>query len=69
MRFSKPLRSCCCVLPLLAGAAIVGLSGCEKKKEKIIDIETPNTDIEVERSKTDGSLEIKIQKTKKKPRE
>jgi type IV pilus biogenesis protein CpaD/CtpE len=60
----------CRLLPVLlaAGIATGGISGCQKKepKEKIIDIETPDTDVEIERSKKDGSLDIKI---KRKPDE
>ena len=37
------------------------IAGCEQK-EKVLDIETPNGSIEVERSKSSGKVDIKINK-------
>lgn len=42
---------------LLLGA--IGLTGCQTK-ETIVDIETPNGDIEVERDRTTGDTDVKI---------
>ena len=69
MLISHAFQSGCCAVALLFGgaAAAIGLSGCEKKKEKIIDIETPETDIEIERSRKNGDLDIKIKKKKARP--
>jgi len=35
----------------------IGLSGCERK-EKVIDIETPGADVEVERNIDTGEVEV-----------
>ncbi len=59
-RLLKRIGSACCALPLIAGIAATGLSGCEDKKKTIIDIETPGTDIKLKKSKKDGSLELDI---------
>ncbi len=37
------------------------IAGCEQK-EKVLDIETPNGSIEVERSKGSGKVDIEINK-------
>ncbi len=43
---------------LFAGA--VSVCGCEKKTEKIVDIETPEGGIEIERSSDSGDIKIKV---------
>jgi hypothetical protein len=51
-------------LPFLTCVALALFStfaGCEQK-EKVLDIETPNGSIEVERSKGDGKVDIQINK-------
>ena len=56
----------CCKLRLYSTFAmtvlclsIVGLIGCEQN-EKVIDIETPAGDIQVERSKDSGKLDLDV---------
>jgi len=46
-------------LTILAFAATVFLSGCERK-EKLLDIETPNGEIEVERSLDTGEVDVEV---------
>jgi hypothetical protein len=43
---------------------IAGLTGCERK-EKILDIETPGGDIEVERSTDTGKVDVDINTNRK----
>ena len=50
-------------VPLVLGSMIT-ITGCEEK-EKVIDIETPAGDIEVERSKGSGKVDVDIQVDKK----
>ena len=50
-------------VPLVLGSMIT-ITGCEEK-EKVIDIETPAGDIEVERSKGSGKVDVDIQINKK----
>ena len=40
--------------------AVVPLAGCKQKKEKAIDIKAPGVDIEVERSKDHGSVDVGV---------
>jgi hypothetical protein len=47
------------VLALLASLSLLPLGGCERK-EKVLDIETPEGEIEVERSLDDGDVDVKI---------
>lgn len=35
------------------------MTGCERK-EKVLDIETPNGELEVERDKSDGDVDVEI---------
>jgi hypothetical protein len=58
-RVSRLLRPFLCSLSLVI-AGVAGMAGCESRKERVIDIETPGTDIEVDRDKKDGSLEIDV---------
>jgi hypothetical protein len=46
--------------------SVVALSGCETK-EKVIDIETPAGDIEVERSKGSGQIDVDVDVDRKRP--
>lgn len=49
---------------VLASAALVlGTAGCQKK-EKVLDVKTPAGDIEVERDKKTGDIDIKIEDKK-----
>ena len=50
-------------VPLVLGSMIT-ITGCEEK-EKVIDIETPAGDIEVERTKGSGKVDVDIQIDKK----
>lgn len=61
-RASRLLRPCFCSLSLaVAGVVgVAGMTGCESRKERVIDVETPGTDVEVDRDKKDGSLEIDV---------
>ena len=45
-------------IPLVLGSMIT-ITGCEQK-EKVIDIETPAGNIEVERSKQNGKVDVDI---------
>lgn len=57
------IKSLCCALPLALGVAVITTTaGCEDDKEAILDVETPETDVELNRSKKDGSLELEIDK-------
>jgi hypothetical protein len=52
---------CVTVIALLA-AAVLPLAGCDQKneREKVIDIEAPGVDIEVEKSNEDGSVNVDV---------
>ncbi len=51
-------------LPLVLGSLIT-ITGCEQK-EKVLDIETPAGNIEVERSKGSGKVDLDINLDRKK---
>ena len=55
MKSIRKLSLTIAAIPCLA--AIAAFSGCENK-EKVLDIETPSGEIEVERSKDTGEIEI-----------
>jgi diaminopimelate epimerase len=40
-------------------AASVAFFGCERK-EKVLDVETPGGEVEVERSTTDGDVDVDV---------
>ncbi len=50
-------------LPLVAGALLLGgvcvTTGCEPK-EKVVEVDTPAGDVDVEKSKTDGDVDVKV---------
>ena len=50
-------------IPLVIGSVII-VGGCEQK-EKVIDIETPAGDIEVERTKGSGKVDVDIKLNRK----
>ena len=50
-------------IPLAIGS-VTTISGCEQKK-KVVDIETPAGDIEVERTKGTGKVDIDIKLDRK----
>jgi hypothetical protein len=43
---------------LLAGSAMLSISGCEEPKQKVLDIKAPGVNIEVDRSKSGGELNV-----------
>jgi len=46
-------------LMALAVAAVIAVSGCDRK-ETILDVETPGTNIEVDRDKDTGRVEVNV---------
>ncbi|WP_417847655.1 hypothetical protein [Thalassoglobus sp.] len=59
MRFYK---KCSAFFAAACLATSVGfLSGCDTK-EKVLDIETPGGEIEVERDRTNGDVEVEVNK-------
>lgn len=50
-------------IPLVIGSVII-VGGCEQK-EKVIDIETPAGNIEVERTKGSGKVDVDIKLDRK----
>lgn len=59
LRYSRFAMSLLCL-------SIAGLIGCEQN-EKVIDIETPAGDIQVERSKDSGKLDVDVDIDHKRP--
>jgi len=43
-----------------AGVGMCALTGCERK-EKVIDVETPGGDVEVERNKDTGKVDVEVE--------
>lgn len=43
-----------------AGLGMCALTGCERK-EKVIDVETSGTDVEVERNKDTGEVDVEVE--------
>lgn len=58
MQESRKMFKSLMILSLLCGS-LSGLSGCNQK-EKVIDIETPAGEIEVERSKNTGEIDVGV---------
>ena len=58
MRDSRNVFKSLLVFTVLYGS-LSGFAGCNRK-EKVIDIETPAGDIEVERSKDTGKIDINV---------
>jgi hypothetical protein len=44
-----------------AGLGMCALTGCERK-EKVLDIETPATDVEVERNLDTGEVDVEVER-------
>ncbi len=44
--------------------SVIGLAGCNDK-EKVLDIETPNGGIEIERSRSTGEVEIEVDRDRR----
>ena len=61
--FTEPRSRWLVALYLLAssfaGLGMCALTGCERK-EKVIDIETPGGDVEVERNKDTGKVDVEV---------
>jgi len=49
---------------LLVPGSLITITGCEQK-EKVVDIETPAGNIEVERSKSNGKVDVDIKVDRK----
>jgi hypothetical protein len=49
---------------LLIAAIAFAFTSCERKKEKVIDIQTPGGSIKVEQDKKSGEVDIQIDKEK-----
>jgi hypothetical protein len=45
----------------IGGTAVCVLTGCEQK-EKVIEVDTPNSEVEVERDKNTGDVEVEVEK-------
>ncbi len=57
----KPVRTLMFLTALaLLSVAVVPLAGCDQKKEKIVDIEAPGVDVEVEKSEDNGSVGVDV---------
>ena len=63
MQFMKRGYSILFTIPMVFGSMIT-MSGCNQK-EKVIDIETPAGDIEVERTKGSGKVDVDIKVDRK----
>ncbi len=44
-----------------AGLGVCALAGCERK-EKVIDVETPGVEVEVERNKDTGEVDVEVER-------
>lgn len=55
--FAKTPRTAL-ALALLAKSTVLMLSGCEEPRQKVLDVKAPGVSIEVERSKSGGSLNV-----------
>lgn len=51
-------------LTLTAAVTLLPLAGCEPKKEKVLEIETPEGSLEIERTKDSGPTTIEIKDKK-----
>ena len=49
------------IVSSVAGFGACALTGCERK-EKVIDVETPATDVEVERNLDTGEVDVKVER-------
>lgn len=56
MKISEILTACS-LPPMLLGAAILVSLGCENK-EKVLDVETPNGQLEIERDRDTGEVDV-----------
>ncbi|WP_428304725.1 hypothetical protein [Lacipirellula sp.] len=58
MKFSE-LLTACSLPPMLLGAAMLVSLGCENK-EKVLEVETPNRTLEVERDRDTGDVDVEV---------
>ncbi|BBO32408.1 hypothetical protein [Lacipirellula parvula] len=58
MKFSE-LLTACSLPPMLLGAAMLVSLGCENK-EKVLEVETPNRTLEVERDRDTGDVDVDV---------
>ena len=58
MKFSE-LLTACSLPPMLLGVAMLVSLGCENK-EKILEVETPNRTLEVERDRDTGDVDVEV---------
>ena len=58
MKFSE-LLTACSLPPVLLGAAMLFSLGCENK-EKVLEVETPNRTLEVERDRDTGDVDVEV---------
>ena len=56
MKFSE-LLTACSLPPMLLGVAMLVSLGCENK-EKVLDLETPRGQVEIERDRDTGAVDI-----------
>lgn len=60
MKLSE-LLAACSLPPMLLGMAMLVSVGCENK-EKVLEVETPNRTLEVERDRDTGDVEVQVDK-------
>jgi hypothetical protein len=60
MKISE-LLTACSLPPVLLGIAMLVSVGCENK-EKVLEVETPNRTLEVERDRDTGDVEVEVVK-------
>jgi hypothetical protein len=60
MKLSE-LLAACSLPPMLLGMAMLVSLGCENK-EKVLEVETPNRTLEVERDRDTGDVEVQVDK-------
>lgn len=58
MKFSE-LLTACSLPPMLLGVAMLVSLGCENK-EKVLEVETPNRTLEVERDRDTGDVDVEV---------
>lgn len=59
-RRSKWLVLVYLIASCFAGIGMCAVTGCERK-EKVIDVETPGGDVEVERDQDTGKVEVEVE--------
>ena len=60
MKISE-LLTACSLPPVLLGTVMLLSVGCENK-EKVLEVETPNRTLEVERDRDTGDVELQVDK-------